>query len=217
MSSPLLSVLNRRFDRNVSALILLALTIFSAFIFYVANKALALAETYEDYFAETVLIERRYNHAKFVTSKGEFTVEFFEGVGTSTIKNFVSLVESGFYDGTKFHRVIEGFMVQGGDPLSKGYDELLYGTGGPGYKFKDEISKIPLVRGVLAMANSGPNTNGSQFFVITASATPHLQGKHTAFGRVVYGMDVVDTISKVKTKPGDIPISPVVVDRILLY
>ncbi len=217
MSSPILSVLNRRFDRNVSALILLALTIFSAFIFYVANKALALAESYEDYFVETVAFERQYNHAKFMTSKGEFTVEFFQGLGTSTIKNFVSLVENGFYDGTKFHRVIQNFMIQGGDPLSKGFEESLYGTGGPGYSFKDEINTVPLVRGVLAMANRGPNTNGSQFFVITADATPHLQGKHTAFGRIVHGMEVVEAISKVKTKPGDIPVTPVVVDRILLY
>lgn len=217
MASPLLSALNRRFDRNVSALILLVLTIFSAFIFYVANKALALAETYEDYFAESVLTIRQYNHAKFITSKGEFTIQFFPGHATSTIKNFVSLVENGFYDGTKFHRVIQDFMIQGGDPLSKGYDELLYGTGGPGYMFRDEISGIPLVRGVLAMANRGPNTNGSQFFVITASATPHLQGKHTAFGRVIHGMEIVDAISKVRTKPGDIPVSPITVDRILLY
>lgn len=211
------AVLNRRFDRNVSALILLGLTVFSALVFYMANKALLIAESYEEHFSSIQAVARQYNNAKFVTSKGTFTVSLLPGYATTTIRNFVTLVENGFYDGTKFHRVIRDFMIQGGDPLTKGDDESVYGTGGPGYMFNDEISSVPLVKGVLAMANRGPNTNGSQFFVITADSTPWLQGKHTAFGRVTGGMDVVMAIATSKTKSGDIPVQPITIDRILLY
>lgn len=217
MSSPLISTLNKRFDRNVSALILLALTIFSSVIFYIANKALALAETYEEHFVLETKTVRMYNHAKFITNRGEFTIEFLNGYATNTVRNFTNLVENNFYEGTKFHRVIKNFMIQGGDPLTKGDEEDLYGTGGPGYAFADEISSVKLVRGIVAMANSGPNTNGSQFFIITTDATPWLQGKHTAFARVIKGMDVVSVIGLSRTNQFDVPLDPVVVDRILLY
>src|SRR3989344_1543326 len=139
------------------------------------------------------------------TNKGDIEIEFLQTKAPKTVSNFIKLAEQKFYDGTKFHRVIPDFMIQGGDPNSRGDDPRLYGRGGPGYIFADEINSQKLVRGVVAMANSGRNTNGSQFFIITASATPWLDGKHTAFGIVTKGMDVVDKISKVTTKGGDIP------------
>ncbi|MEX0931318.1 MAG: peptidylprolyl isomerase [Candidatus Paceibacterota bacterium] len=148
------------------------------------------------------------------TNKGDIVIEFLDGHATTTIGNFIRLAENGFYNDTKFHRVIRGFMIQGGDPLSRGDNERVYGTGGPGYTFPDEINSIKLTKGTLAMANSGPNTNGSQFFIVTADATPWLDGKHTVFGRVIKGMDVVREIENVSTKERDIPLEPVVVTRV---
>jgi cyclophilin family peptidyl-prolyl cis-trans isomerase len=116
------------------------------------------------------------------------------------VGNFVGLGEAGFYDGTIFHRVIRGFMIQGGCPRGDG-------RGGPGYQFPDEFNERKLVRGVLAMANAGPNTNGSQFFIVTAPATPHLDGAHTGFGEVVSGMEVVDAIEGTPTGRGDRPVT----------
>mgnify|MGYP001953466207 CR=1 FL=1 len=121
--------------------------------------------------------------------------------------NFMKLVDEGFYDGTTFHRVISNFMIQGGDPNSKDdAARATWGTGGPGYTFADEINDVPLTEGVLAMANAGPNTNGSQFFIVTTGATPWLDGKHTAFGRVTDGMDVVKTIEAAPTNGADQPV-----------
>jgi cyclophilin family peptidyl-prolyl cis-trans isomerase len=156
----------------------------------------------------------KISSATIETNVGNIVVEFFSDKAPKTVENFVKLAKSGFYNETKFHRVIRDFMIQGGDPLSKGDNENLYGRGGPGYTFKDEINDVKLVRGILAMANSGPNTNGSQFFIITAKETPWLQGKHTAFGKVVGGMNVVDLISKVETKDNDIPVKPIVIKSI---
>lgn len=151
------------------------------------------------------------------TNLGDIEVAFFTKDAPKTVENFTVLSETGFYAGTKFHRVIKSFMIQGGDPLSK--DDALqarWGTGGPGYSFADEINPNKLVRGVLAMANSGPNTNGSQFFIVTAGATPWLDGKHTAFGKVIKGMDVVDKIEHTATGPNDVPKTPMVVESITL-
>ncbi len=151
------------------------------------------------------------------TNLGDIEVAFFTKDAPKTVENFTTLSETGFYAGTKFHRVIKSFMIQGGDPLSKDDTELArWGTGGPGYSFADEINPNKLVRGVLAMANSGPNTNGSQFFIVTAGATPWLDGKHTAFGKVVKGMDVVDRIENTATGPNDVPKTPMVVESITL-
>jgi len=150
------------------------------------------------------------------TNMGDIALELYKDKAPITVENLVKLTKSGFYDGTKFHRVIKGFMIQGGDPLSKDDGKKdLWGTGGPDYVFQDEFNDIKLEDGVLAMANSGPNTNGSQFFIVTAPATPWLDGKHTAFGRVVSGMDIVRAIENVKTDPsrGDQPVSDVVVNR----
>src|SRR5262245_8896162 len=123
------------------------------------------------------------------TNRGRIELELFDADAPKTVDNFRRLAGEGFYDGVIFHRVIPDFMIQGGDPTGTG-------TGGPGYEFGDEINEHPIVRGSLAMANAGPNTNGSQFFVVTAEACPWLDGKHTVFGRVTAGMDVVDEISR---------------------
>jgi peptidyl-prolyl cis-trans isomerase B (cyclophilin B) len=123
------------------------------------------------------------------TEKGEMVIELFEDDAPNTVANFVNLIEKKFYDGLTFHRVIPNFMIQGGDPAGNG-------SGGPGYAFADEFSKRRHVdKGILSMANSGPATNGSQFF-ITLRATPHLDGRHTVFGRVVKGLDVVDKVRR---------------------
>ena len=140
--------------------------------------------------------------AVFDTSAGEIRCELFAADSPQTVGNFVGLAEAGYYDGLIFHRVIEDFMIQGGCPNG-------VGTGGPGYSFQDEINDRKLVRGSLAMANAGPNTNGSQFFIVTAADCGWLKGKHTVFGQVVEGMDIVDAISNVDRDGRDMPHEPV--------
>ncbi len=132
------------------------------------------------------------------TNHGDIVLELFDEDAPETVANFRRLAEDGFYDGLIFHRIIPDFMIQGGCPQGTG-------TGGPGYTFKDEINAHKAVKGSLAMANSGPDTNGSQFFIVTAGATPWLDGKHTVFGRVVDGMDVVDTLGALETDARDRP------------
>ena len=143
------------------------------------------------------------------TNRGAIEVEVFDEDAPKTVENFLKLARDGFYNGVTFHRVIPDFMIQGGDPTGTG-------TGGPGYTFEDEINEHKVVRGALAMANAGPDTNGSQFFVVTAEATPWLDGKHTVFGRVTSGLDVVDSISAVDTDANDMPRDPVVIERVEL-
>ena len=155
-------------------------------------------------------------NATFHTNKGDIEIKF--GTKTpATVENFIKLAKSGFYDGVKFHRVIKGFMIQGGDPLTKDDTAVSrWGTGGPGYTFADEIgpdNKNDI--GTIAMANAGPNTNGSQFF-INAAANNFLDTKHTVFGKVTKGMDVVTAIDNVPTGAGDRPLSPVVIVSITL-
>jgi cyclophilin family peptidyl-prolyl cis-trans isomerase len=149
------------------------------------------------------------SEATMQTNHGPIRIELFPGEAPKTVQNFEDLTRKGFYDGLTFHRVIDDFMVQGGCPQGTG-------TGGPGYTFEDEPNEHRVVRGALAMANSGPNTNGSQFFIVTAEACPWLDGKHTVFGRVVEGMDVVDEISRVPKDPRDRPDDPVVIERVEL-
>lgn len=147
------------------------------------------------------------------TNHGSFEVELYINDAPNTVANFMKLVKSGFYNNTKFHRVIKDFMIQGGDPNTK--DDSLrneWGFGGPGYKFDDEINNHLIVRGTLAMANAGRNTNGSQFFVVTTESTPWLDGKHTAFGEVISGMDVVMEIGNVATDEDDFPLENVIVE-----
>ena len=155
--------------------------------------------------------------AKFHTSKGDFAIELSEKETPITVANFIKLAQSGFYDGVKFHRVIKGFMIQAGDPLTKDDSKNMYwGTGGPGYEFEDEICPENSNEvGTISMANAGPDTNGSQFF-INAKNNGFLNDKHTVFGAVVEGMDVVRTIEDVPVNSSDRPIEPVTINSIEL-
>jgi cyclophilin family peptidyl-prolyl cis-trans isomerase len=141
------------------------------------------------------------------TSEGSIEIELFPDDAPKTVENFTKLAADGFYDGLIFHRVIPDFMIQGGCPQG-------IGTGGPGYQFEDEFNDHKVVKGAVAMANSGPNTNGSQFFIVTAAATPWLDGKHTVFGQVTTGQDVVDRIQHVDRDGRDRPTTPVTLDRV---
>jgi cyclophilin family peptidyl-prolyl cis-trans isomerase len=143
------------------------------------------------------------------TSEGPVTLELFDEDAPKTVSNFKDLADKGFYDGLIFHRVIKDFMIQGGDPEGTG-------TGGPGYTFEDEINDHKIVRGALAMANAGPNTNGSQFFIVTTDAAPWLDGKHTVFGEITDGMDAVDAIEGSDVGPGDRPSEPQIIERVEL-
>ncbi len=146
-------------------------------------------------------------NATIHTNVGAIEVELFDDDAPKTVGNFLDLARKGFYEGVIFHRVIPDFMIQGGDPTGTG-------MGGPGYTFEDEFNDHPAVRGSLAMANSGPNTNGSQFFIVTAAATPWLDGKHTVFGQVTSGMDVIDKISAGPTDGSDRPLEEVSMERV---
>src|SRR5437016_10564393 len=141
------------------------------------------------------------------TNHGAVEVELHDGDAPKTVENFRKLAGDGFYNGVIFHRVIPDFMIQGGDPTGTG-------SGGPGYTFEDEFNEQPVARGALAMANAGPNTNGSQFFIVTAESCPWLDGKHTVFGRVTDGMDVVDAISTLDSDARDRPREDVVIERV---
>jgi cyclophilin family peptidyl-prolyl cis-trans isomerase len=145
--------------------------------------------------------------ATMQTSKGAIGLELHDEAAPKTVGNFVKLARDGFYDGVIFHRVIEDFMIQGGDPTGTG-------SGGPGYQFEDEINEHKVERGALAMANAGPNTNGSQFFIVTAEACPWLDGKHTVFGRVTEGMDVVDDIAQVPKSADDRPLEEIRIEAV---
>jgi len=149
------------------------------------------------------------------TNMGDITLELYPKNAPKTVDNFITLATRGFYDGTRFHRAIKDFMIQGGDPVSKSiaYKDR-WGTGGPGYKFEDEFNDEKVVRGVIAMANAGPNTNGSQFFIVTTPAAPWLDGKHTVFGKVISGMDVVDKIESLPTDANDRPLEDVIVESV---
>jgi len=146
-------------------------------------------------------------NATLHTNHGAIELELFDEDAPKTVENFRKLADDGFYDGVIFHRVIKDFMIQGGDPTGTG-------TGGPGYTFEDEFNDHKVERGALAMANAGPNTNGSQFFVVTTDAAPWLDGKHTVFGRVTGGMDAVDSIEGTDTDAADKPSSDALIERI---
>lgn len=167
------------------------------------------------------LDNKKMNSATISTNMGNIEIEFYATTAPNTVANFQKLAKEGFYDKVKFHRVIKGFMIQGGDPQSKDDSKIaLWGTGGPGYKFADEINTQSEVyqtgykKGILAMANSGPNTNGSQFFIMTADYP--LPPLYTIFGKVTSGQDVVDKIALVKTGPNDRPVDAVVINTITL-
>ena len=149
------------------------------------------------------------SNAVLHTNHGAIELELHDEDAPKTVENFRKLAGDGFYDGVVFHRVIPDFMIQGGDPTGTG-------SGGPGYTFEDEINDYKVERGALAMANAGPNTNGSQFFVVTTDKAPWLDGKHTVFGRVTSGMEVADAISELPTDANDRPREDVVIERVEL-
>ncbi len=160
-------------------------------------------------------VDNTITKATFKTNLGDITIELYTEDAPNTVANFVKLAGEGFYDGIKFHRVIKGFMIQSGDPLSK-VEGAAWGTGGPGYQFADEIhTNNKNNKYTLAMANSGPNTNGSQFFINT-NDNNFLDSKHTVFGKVVSGTDTVDKIENTATGDGDRPIEPVIIESIVL-
>ena len=172
-------------------------------------------------FSQTVAIERASQkiHAAILhTSKGAITIQFNSRVAPSTINNFIAFASSNFYDGTKFHRVVKDLLIQGGDPLSREKDKSLYGTGGPGFVYEDEIESLPMKYGAVAMANRGkPNTNGSQFFIVTnKNGAPELEGKYTIFGEVLNGKEVVDAINDTPTDIEDIPVEDITITSIEL-
>ena len=143
------------------------------------------------------------------TNAGAIELELFDDDAPKTVANFRKLASDGFYDGLTFHRIIPDFMIQGGCPQGTG-------TGGPGYTFEDEINEHKIVRGALAMANAGPDTNGSQFFIVTTVQAPWLDGKHTVFGRVTNGMDVIDTLEATETDASDRPVTAQRIERVEL-
>jgi len=147
--------------------------------------------------------------ATMKTTEGDIVLELFDEDAPKTVANFKKLAGEGFYDGLIFHRVIQDFMIQGGCPQGTG-------TGGPGYTFEDEINQHKIIKGTLAMANAGPDTNGSQFFIVTADETPWLDGKHTAFGQVVEGMDVVERLGNAETDSRDRPVEPLGIETVAL-
>jgi len=149
------------------------------------------------------------SEATLHTNAGPISIELFDEDAPKTVENFRKLAGDGFYDGLTFHRVIRDFMIQGGCPEGTG-------TGGPGYTFEDEFNDNKIVRGALAMANAGPNTNGSQFFIVTTDAAPWLDGKHTVFGRVTAGIEAVDAIEGTATGANDAPLEPQVIERVEL-
>jgi cyclophilin family peptidyl-prolyl cis-trans isomerase len=150
------------------------------------------------------------SQATMHTNHGAIQLELFDDAAPKTVDNFVKLSRDGYYDGLIFHRVIPDFMIQGGCPQGTG-------TGGPGYEFEDEINDNKIVRGALAMANAGPNTNGSQFFIVTTEAASWLDGKHTVFGRVSSGMEAVDAIEGTETGAGDRPVKDAVIERVEVH
>lgn len=161
---------------------------------------------------------KKYSGAVLETNLGKIEVKFYGDSAPLTVNNFLKLASSGFYDGTKFHRVIKDFMIQGGDPLSKDDSKKsFWGTGGPGYKFKDELTgKETYLQGTLAMANSGPDTNGSQFFIVTADPGYPLPPSYTVFGKVESGMEIALKIQDVEKDSNDCPIDPVVIQKVSL-
>lgn len=171
-------------------------------------------KTEENKIMETQKEENKVTFVTLKTNLGDIKIKLFDKDAPKTVENFIKLSKEDFYTGTKFHRVIKDFMIQGGDPNSKLDDWSTHGMGGPGYTFEDEINEHKLVKGTLAMANSGPATNGSQFFIVTALTTPWLDGRHTAFGEVVDGMDIVDKIEQVETNGNDHPVEDIVINGV---
>jgi len=203
--------------RNVShwILLLIVIGVFSALISIGIKKTNSASDTLILSYVRTM--NELQENVVITTNKGGIELELFGEKAPKTVQNFIKLAGEGFYDGTRVHRVIKDFMIQAGDPLSKDVSQKdRWGTGGPGYMFPDEINDEKIIQGVIAMANSGKDTNGSQFFIVTAEATPWLDGNHTVFGRVVKGMDVVFEIGNSQTDPTDKPLEDVVIRSVTI-
>jgi cyclophilin family peptidyl-prolyl cis-trans isomerase len=204
--------------KNLNIVIsILVLILFFGLIFFAVNKN--ESNKTQDNIDINNLIEFNENNMKATiqTNKGNIVLELYAEQTPKTSGNFAKLAQEGFYDGTKFHRVIEGFMIQGGDPQTKDDSlQMMWGTGGPGYQFEDEIvDGLSNVTGTISMANAGPNTNGSQFFINVADNT-FLDGRHAVFGRVLEGMDIVLAISQVERNERDVPVDPVVLEKVIV-
>lgn len=207
--------------KNILGVAILAL---AAFLLFYLNRSTdnristAVPDTEETVTEDSELSPLpNMNTAIISTNKGLIEIELFADLAPNTVTNFSQLAQSGFYNQVKFHRVIKGFMIQSGDPHSKDDEHMeLWGTGGPGYRFEDEIhAENHNVAGSIAMANAGPNTNGSQFFINTAD-NDYLDTKHTVFGKVISGMDVVSAIENTETGLRDIPIEPIIIESIVI-
>src|SRR3989338_6668315 len=184
-------------------------------IVYLLITLIDLSLREETSFSQSTYIKRQASTVNIRTSEGEIRITLLRAVAPVTSNNFASLVQSGFYDQTKFHRIVKGLLVQAGDPLSREDDRAVYGTGGPGYVFDDELRGVKMERGVVAMANLGrPKTNGSQFFILVQDEAPLMDGKYTIFGKVEEGMDVVDKINAVSVDEHYIPLKPVIISEI---
>lgn len=195
---------------TVFIIILIAVTVFLLVSNNKKDNIMTKTDDINEQVTENVIVTLK-------TNEGDIKLKLDPSEAPKTVENFVKLAKEGLYDGTRFHRIIKDFMIQGGDPLSKDESKRDYwGTGGPGYMFDDEVNNIALVNGVIAMANSGPNTNGSQFFIITAEATPWLQGMHTGFGKVIEGADIILKIGEVDTSPSDQPINDILIQSVII-
>jgi len=191
-------------------ILIILIIIFILIGYFLFNKEKDMEEKEEVIESAEVMI------ATIKTNKGDIKIELFSEDAPKTVENFVKLAKDGFYDGTRFHRVIEDFMIQAGDPLSKDIDlKPKWGTGGPGYTFEDEINNNSNLPGTIAMANSGPNTNGSQFFINTVNNN-YLDSKHTVFGKVVEGMGIVLAIQNINTNSFDQPVEDIIVESITI-
>lgn len=186
--------------------------------YYLVNLSRAITSDHKQFDTTYAFPEKkRVIEADIVTSRGDISLELYPHKAPQTVRNFVQLAEEDFYQETRFHRVIPDFIIQGGDPKSRfARKRSEWGTGGPGYTFQDEINNLSMERGVIAMANRGPDTNGSQFFILTADEAPWLEGKHTIFGRVEDGMDVISQIEQVPTNDADQPTQDVFVKDITI-
>lgn len=184
----------------------LAIIVFLSILTFFVNKSNSVKRSIVT--ANAIESNKAYNGAVLRTAIGDIDIKFLHDKAPKTIYNFIELAEKKFYDGTKFHYVLKNFLVQGGDPLSRKSDKTLYGTGGPGYSLQNERNDEPMTRGVVAMANIGSDTSGSQFFIVTADRLPLLDGKFTVFAKVTTGMEVLGKINDVPTD-NNIPRYPI--------
>lgn len=205
--------------KTIISIIIIILIIVFMFVFYLNNKVKNNENNMLKQNNKNIENKDGIIFALMKTNFGDIKLELFYNDAPNTVDNFVKLSKNNFYNGVLFHRVIPEFMIQSGDPNSKNSDWSIHGTGGPGYTFKDEFNDNKLIKGSLAMANAGPNTNGSQFFIVTAEETPWLDNKHTVFGKVVQGMNVVKKIENTETtgnqgNPPDHPIKDIKIEKI---